>query len=175
METSFSRDPLGFLIEQDRIEAEENMEAKKNHQPGTNYYHALHDFMNDQIIKVQTIKKVKNVIMTPFKELLEWLAISPDGLKTTQDFGKLLFDFFESVNKTRAEIKEAEFKSKNGSKNSTPSRSRKGAVSNSASTPGPKRKMSNASSSPNLLNLSDLKSNLRSKLESKLANRSSQN
>ena len=102
----FSRDPLGFLIEQDCIEAEEH------HAPEENYYHALHEFINEQIIKVHTIKKVKNVIMTPFNELLEWLAIAPAGLDT-QAFAKLLFDFFESVNETRQEIKEAQSKTKN--------------------------------------------------------------
>ena len=142
-----SRDPLGFLIEQDRIEAEEN------HVPGKNYYHALHLFMNEQIIKVHTIKKVKNVIMIPFNELLEWLAIAPDGQKT-QDVAKLLFDFFESVNKTRTEIKEAQTKTKN----------------NPNLTPGRPRKMSSANSTPNLLNMSDLKS----AITSKVANRSSQ-
>ena len=48
--------------------------------------------MNEQIIKVHTIKKIKSVIMTPFTELLEWMAIAPDGLNT-QDFAKLLIDF----------------------------------------------------------------------------------
>ena len=139
----FCRDPLGFLIEQDRIEAKE--------QHGKNYYHALHEFMNQQIINVHTIKKVKNVIMIPFNELLEWLAITPDGLKT-QDFAKLLIDFFESVNKTRNEIKEAETKTKK------------------SQNPGRPRKMSSANSTPNLLNMSDLKS----EMTAKLANRSSQ-
>ena len=139
----FSRDPLGFLIEQDRIEAEEH------HAPGENYYHALHEFMNEQIIKVHTIKKVKNVIMTPFNELLEWLAIVPGGLDT-QAFAQLLHDFFESVNETNKEIKEAQTKKKT-SANLTPVRP---------------RKMSGANSTPNLLDMSDLKS--------KLANRVSQ-
>ena len=141
----FFRDPLGFLIEQDRIEAEEHH--------GKNYYHALHEFMNQQIINVQTIKKVKGVIMVPFNELLEWLAITPDGMKT-QDFAKLLLGFFESVNKTRNEIKEAETKTKK----------------NPNLTPGHPRKMSSATSSPNLLNMSDLKS----EMTAKLADRSSQ-
>ena len=107
--------------------------------------------MNEQIIKVHTIKKVKNVIMIPFNELLEWLAITPDGLKT-QDFAKLLYDFFESVNKTRNEIKEAETKTKKSQNVGRP------------------RKMSSATSSPNLLNMSDLKS----EMTAKLADRSSQ-
>ena len=139
----FFRDPLGFLIEQDRIEAEEH------HAPEENYYHALHEFMNEQIIKVHTIKKVKNVIMTPFNELLEWLAIVPGGLDT-QAFAQLLHDFFESVNETIKEIKEAQSKKKT-SANLTPVRP---------------RKMSGANSTPNLLDMSDLKS--------KLANRVSQ-
>ena len=88
--------------------------------------------MNEQIIKVHTIKKIKNVIMTPFTELLEWMAIAPDGLNT-QDFAKLLIDFFESVNKTTNEIKEAENKTKNQKKLSKPG-----------------RKMSASSSTPNL-------------------------
>ena len=79
--------------------------------------------MNEQIIKLHTIKKVKNVIMTPFNELLEWLAIAPAGLDT-QAFAKLLHDFFESVNKTRNEIKEAQTKPKNN-QNLTPGRPRK--------------------------------------------------
>ena len=133
------------MIEQDRIEAEEHH--------GKNYYQALHEYMNEQIIKVHTIKKVKNVIMIPFNELLEWLAITPDGLKT-QDFAKLLYDFFESVNKTRNEIKEAETKTKKSQN----------------LTPGRPRKMSSSTSSPNLLNMSDLKS----EMTAKLADRSSQ-
>ena len=105
--------------------------------------------MNEQIIKVHTIKKVKNVIMTPFNELLEWLAIVPGGLDT-QAFAQLLHDFFESVNETIKEIKEAQTKKKT-SANLTPVRP---------------RKMSGANSTPNLLDMSDLKS--------KLANRVSQ-
>ena len=101
--------------------------------------------MNQQIINVQTIKKVKGVIMVPINELMEWLAITPDGLKP-QDFAKLLYNFFESVNKTRNEIKEAETKTKK-SLNLTPG-----------------RKMSNATSTPNLLNMSDLKSEMKAKL-----------
>ena len=108
--------------------------------------------MNKQIIKVHTIKKVKNVIMIPFNELLEWLAIAPDGLKP-QDFAKLLFNFFESVNKTRNEIKEAQTKSKN----------------NPNLTPGRPRKMSGANSSPNLLDMSDLKSAMTAKLTNRVS------
>ena len=105
--------------------------------------------MNEQIIKVHTIKKVKNVIMTPFNELLDWLAITPAGLET-QAFAKLLYEFFESVNKTRDEIKEAKNKPRNNP-NLTPVRA---------------RKMSASNSTPNLMDMSDLKS--------KLANRISQ-
>ena len=104
-EIKFSRDPLGFLIEQDRIEAEEHQAQEEN------YYRALHEYMNEQIIKVHTIKRVMGVIMTPFNELLEWLAITPDGLRT-EDFARLLYNFFESVNETRKEIKEGESKPK---------------------------------------------------------------
>jgi len=145
------RDPLGFLIEQDRIEAEEQ------HAPGEAYYHTLHLYMNEQIIKVHTIKKIKNVIMTPFTELLEWMAIAPDGLNT-QDFAKLLIDFFESVNKTTNEIKEAENKTKNQKKLSKPG-----------------RKMSASSSTPNLQEMSPMgprkSSNLMGDLTARLGNR----
>ena len=110
--------------------------------------------MNQQIINVQTIKKVKGVIMIPINELMEWLAITPDGLKP-QDFAKLLYNFFESVNKTRNEIKEAETKTKKSQN----------------LTPGRPRKMSSATSTPNLLNMPDLKS----EMTAKLADRSSQN
>ena len=78
--------------------------------------------MNEQIIKVHTIKKVKSVIMIPFNELLEWLAITTDGLKP-HDFAKLLYDFFESVNETSKKIKEGESKSKSSQRsNFTPGR-----------------------------------------------------
>ena len=79
--------------------------------------------MNEQIIKLHTIKKVKNVIMIPFNELLEWLAIAPDGLKPN-DFAGLLFDFFKSVNETRKAIIEGTSKSKSSKRsNLTPGHS----------------------------------------------------
>ena len=91
--------------------------------------------------------------MVPFNELLEWLAISPAGLET-QAFAKLLYDFFDSVNETNKEIKEAQTKKKN----------------NPNLTPGRPRKMSGSNSTPNLLDMSDLKS----AMTAKLANRVSQ-
>ena len=54
--------------------------------------------MNEQIVRVHTIKKIKNVLVTQFNELLRWLAIVPDSM-TMQDFAKLVYDFFDSVNK----------------------------------------------------------------------------
>ena len=129
--------------------------------------------MNEQIIKVHTIKKIKNVIMTPFTELLEWMAIAPDGLNT-QDFAKLLIDFFESVNKTTNEIKEAENKTKNQKKLSKPGRK----MSASSSTPNLQVRKYKLNSSPSPLDLQEMSpmgprksSNLMGDLTARLGNR----
>ena len=42
--------------------------------------------------------------MTPFNELLEWLAIAPESLKM-QDFATLLYRLFKNVNETKDKIK----------------------------------------------------------------------
>ena len=68
--------------------------------------------MNEQIVRVHTIKKIKNVLVTQFNELLRWLAIVPDSM-TMQDFAKLVYDFFDSVNKIRNEMKPMKLKPKN--------------------------------------------------------------
>ena len=87
-----------MLIEQARFEAEEFQRPEENN------YHALRELTNKHIIKVHTIKRIKNMIMTPFNELLEWLAIAPESLKM-QDFATLLYRLFKNVNETKDKIK----------------------------------------------------------------------
>ena len=84
---SQTRDPLGYLIEQDVLEA-----AGEG-----NFFQTLREFVYNQIEKIHTVKKVKEVILEPYRELLDWLSIANKNIQP-QQFGEIFLDFCKIVN-----------------------------------------------------------------------------
>ena len=52
---------------------------------------------------MHTVKKVKVVILEPYKELLLWLCIADKSIRP-QEFGNVILDFCKSVNKAVEEL-----------------------------------------------------------------------
>ena len=90
-----TRDPLGYLIEQDVLEAEAAGDE--------NFFQSLREFVYNQIEKIHTVKKVKNVILEPYKELLDWLCVSNKNIPP-EEFAKFLLQFCKAVNKAVIEL-----------------------------------------------------------------------
>ena len=68
-----------------------------------NFFHALREFVYNQIERIHTVKKVKNVILEPYKELLEWLCLANQTMEP-QQFGEVILDFCKVVNKAVKEL-----------------------------------------------------------------------
>ena len=59
--------------------------------------------LSNQIEKMHTVKKVKVVILEPYKELLLWLCIADKSIRP-QEFGNVILEFCTSVNKAVEEL-----------------------------------------------------------------------
>ena len=59
--------------------------------------------LSTQIEKMHTVKKVKVVILEPYKELLLWLCIGDKSIRP-QEFGNVILEFCTSVNKAVEEL-----------------------------------------------------------------------
>ena len=90
-----TRDPLGYLIEQDVLEAEAAGDE--------NFFQCLREFVYNQIEKIHTVKKVKNVILEPYKELLDWLCVANKNIPPEQ-FAEVFLEFCKAVNKAVIEL-----------------------------------------------------------------------
>ena len=53
--------------------------------------------MYNQIEKIHTVKKVKEVILEPYRELLDWLSVANKKIQP-QQFGEIFLDFCKIVN-----------------------------------------------------------------------------
>ena len=83
----FNRDPLGYLIDQHVLES-----AGEG-----NFFKTLREFVYNQIEKINTVKKVREVILEPYKEMLDWLCVDNKNIKPEQ-FGEILLEFCKMVN-----------------------------------------------------------------------------
>ena len=90
-----TRDPLGFLIEQDVLEAKAAGDE--------NFYQTLREFLYNQIERIHTVRKVKTVILEPYKELLDWLCVANKDMPPEQ-FAEAFLDFCKAVNKAVNEL-----------------------------------------------------------------------
>ena len=90
-----TRDPLGYLIEQHVLEAEAADDE--------DFFHTLRDFVYKQIEKIHTVKKVKTVILEPYKELLDWLCVANKNISHSE-FAEVFLDFCKAVNRAVLEL-----------------------------------------------------------------------
>ena len=90
-----TRDPLGYLIEQDVLESEAADDE--------DFFHTLRDFVYNQIEKIHTVKKVKTVILEPYKELLDWLCVANKNIPHPA-FAEVFLEFCKAVNRIVIEL-----------------------------------------------------------------------
>ena len=68
-----------------------------------NFFKTLREFVYNQIEKINTVKKVREVILEPYKELLLWLCIADKSIRP-REFGNVILDFCKRVNKAVVEL-----------------------------------------------------------------------